>query len=156
MSIRHGRWLVFTVVLALGACASGPEAADGSAPSAVASSGPSTTASSETDALPQDVAKVESDDLEPGTYFIDPDVDPSTPLRVVYEVPAEGWSAWPGAIHYADLLPDHVSVTITTVRNVVRHACTSSDRSGSSPDLLDVAEAAEVLLHLIGLGVADH
>ena len=78
---------------------------------------------SETDAAPQDVAEVESDDLEPGTYFIDPDVDPSTPLRVVYEVPAEGWSAWPGAIHFANPLPDHVSVTITTVRNVVRDGC---------------------------------
>ena len=30
--------------------------------------------------------------LEPGTYFSDPDLDPSTPLRVVYEVPAEGWA----------------------------------------------------------------
>ena len=30
--------------------------------------------------------------LEPGTYSIDPDLDPSTPLRVVYEVPAEGWA----------------------------------------------------------------
>jgi len=27
--------------------------------------------------------------LEPGTYLIDPDLDPSTPLRVVYEVPFE-------------------------------------------------------------------
>src|SRR6476619_5424528 len=35
--------------------------------------------------------------LEPGTYFIDPDADPSTPLRVVYEVPMEGWSQWIGA-----------------------------------------------------------
>ena len=46
MSIRYKRWLVFTVVLALGACTSGPETADGSAPSAGASSEPSTTASS--------------------------------------------------------------------------------------------------------------
>ena len=30
--------------------------------------------------------------LEPRTYSIDADSDPSTPLRVVYEVPAEGWS----------------------------------------------------------------
>ena len=28
--------------------------------------------------------------LEPGTYSIDPDLEPSTPLRVVYEIPAEG------------------------------------------------------------------
>ena len=36
--------------------------------------------------------------LEPGSYFIDPDSDPSTPLRVVYEVPVEGWSQWFGAV----------------------------------------------------------
>ena len=40
--------------------------------------------------------------LEPGNYFIDPDGDPSTPLRVVYEIPAEGWSRWIGAAKPAD------------------------------------------------------
>ena len=59
--------------------------------------------------------------LEPGTYFIDPDGDPSTPLRVVYEIPAEGWSGWIGAAKLAD--DGHVGVSITTVRNLVRHAC---------------------------------
>jgi hypothetical protein len=57
--------------------------------------------------------------LEPGTYFIDPDADPSTPLRVVYEVPVEGWSQWFGAFKEEG----RVSVSITTVRNVVRHGC---------------------------------
>ena len=36
--------------------------------------------------------------LEPGTYFIDPDAGPSTPLRVVYEVPVEGWPQSIGAL----------------------------------------------------------
>src|SRR5262245_56682859 len=36
--------------------------------------------------------------LEPGTYFIDPDSDASTPLRVVYGVPVQGWSQWFGAV----------------------------------------------------------
>jgi hypothetical protein len=34
--------------------------------------------------------------LEPGSYFIDPDADPSTPLQVAYDVPVEGWVQWMG------------------------------------------------------------
>ena len=58
--------------------------------------------------------------LAPGTYFIDPDSDPSTPLRVVYDVP-EGWSQWFGAAKSVG--EGHVSVNITTVVNVVRDGC---------------------------------
>ena len=67
--------------------------------------------------------------LEPGTYSIDPDLDPSTPLRVVYEVPAEGWSKWIGAAKSAD--DGHVMVSITTVTNLVRHGC--RDHSWADP-----------------------
>ena len=59
--------------------------------------------------------------LEPGAYVIDPDGDPSTPLRVGYEIPVEGWSKGIGAVklsHYG-----HIGVSITTVTNVVRHGC---------------------------------
>ena len=59
--------------------------------------------------------------LEPGTYFVDPDGDPSTALRVEYEIPAEGWSQWPGGVKFADY--GHIGVSITTVTNVVRHGC---------------------------------
>jgi hypothetical protein len=59
--------------------------------------------------------------LEPGTYSIDPDVEPSTPLRVVYEIPAEGWERWIGAAKFSDA--GHVGVSITTVSNLVRHGC---------------------------------
>lgn len=58
--------------------------------------------------------------LAPGTYFIDPDSDPSTPLRVVYDVP-EGWSQWFGAVKFVG--DGHVTVNITTVVNVVRDGC---------------------------------
>src|SRR4029079_14607859 len=72
--------------------------------------------------------------LEPGTYFIDPDGDPSTSLHVLYDIPAEGWSMWIGAAKFADQgtacsasgcpgKPSHVSVTITTVPNLVRDGC---------------------------------
>jgi hypothetical protein len=67
--------------------------------------------------------------LEPGTYFIDPDLDPSTPLRVVYEVPVEGWSMWIGATKFGD--DGHVGVSITTVVNLVRHGC--RDHSWADP-----------------------
>lgn len=67
--------------------------------------------------------------LEPGTYFIDPDADPSTLLRVVYEVPVEGWSMWTGAVKFAD--DGHVGVSITTVTNLVRHGC--RDHSWADP-----------------------
>ena len=67
--------------------------------------------------------------LKPGTYFIDPDGDPSTPLRVVYEVPVEGWSQWIGATKFAG--DGHVAVSITTVTNLVDHGC--RDHSWADP-----------------------
>jgi hypothetical protein len=66
--------------------------------------------------------------LEPGV-FIDPDSDPSTPLRVVYEVPGEGWSQWYGAVKFAE--DRHVMINITTVVNLVRHGC--RDHSWAAP-----------------------
>ena len=59
--------------------------------------------------------------IEPGTYFIDPDLDPSTSLRVLYEVPAQGWSMWIGGVKFRDA--GHVDVSITTVVNLVREGC---------------------------------
>jgi hypothetical protein len=61
--------------------------------------------------------------LQPGTYFIDPDADPSTPLRVVYDVPAEGWSMWIGAVRTSTETEGYVAVSITTVTNLVRDGC---------------------------------
>ena len=59
--------------------------------------------------------------IEPGTYFVDPDLDPSTPLRVVYEVPAPGWSMWTGGAKFSDA--GHVGVSITNVVNLVTDGC---------------------------------
>lgn len=67
--------------------------------------------------------------LEPGAYSIDPDVDASTPPRVVYEVPGDGWERWIGAAKLSDV--GHVGVSITTVTNLVRHWC--SDHSWADP-----------------------
>jgi hypothetical protein len=59
--------------------------------------------------------------VEPGTYSVDPDSDASTPLRVMYRVPVEGWSEWFGAVKFAG--DERVAVSITTVTNLVRHGC---------------------------------
>lgn len=67
--------------------------------------------------------------IEPGTYFVDPDLDPSSPLRVVYEVPAQGWSMWIGGAKFNDA--GHVGVSITTVVNLVSDGC--RDHSWADP-----------------------
>jgi hypothetical protein len=80
--------------------------------------------------------------LEPGTYFVDPDADPSTPMRVVYEVPVEGWSQWIGAFKDE---PDEgrVSVSVTTVTNLVRHGCRNHSPADPpvGPGVRDLATA---------------
>ena len=85
---------------------------------------PPTTAASTPTSTPkvQDVMELSNFVLlDPGTYVIDPDGDPSTPLQVQYEVPFEGWSQWIGATKFADY--GHVGVSITTVTNLVRDGC---------------------------------
>jgi hypothetical protein len=118
MKVRHGRSLALAVLLAVGACTPGPETADPTIPSPTAPGDPSPTPTI------QDIMELLESDapLEPGTYYIDPDLDPSTPLRVVYEVPFEGWHMWIGAGKSSDD-GDHVAVSITTVTNLVRHGC---------------------------------
>jgi hypothetical protein len=60
-------------------------------------------------------------DLEPGTWFIDPDGDDATPLRVTYTVASDGWSQWVGAAKFAD--DGQVGLSITTIDNLVRDGC---------------------------------
>jgi hypothetical protein len=118
------RFLVSTVLLALGACApgTGPSEAPLRSPEAPSETDPGPTA--------QDVMAIEYfAPLEPGTYFIDPDLDPSTPLRVVYGIPAEGWQSWIGAAKFAG--DGHVGLSITTVSNLVTHGC--RDHSWADP-----------------------
>lgn len=126
-------------LMVLGACASEPE--DGRTTT-------SARRSSDVGVTPSvhDVWEIEYfAPLEPGAYSIDPDVHPSTPLRVVYEIPAEGWTRWIGAAKFAG--DGHVGVTITTVTNVVRHGC--SDHSWADPPVgPGVADLAAALVDL--------
>ena len=122
MNIRHGLQLGLALLVALAGCAPGTGT---SAPRTSAPPAPSEPATPTV----QDIMELEPfGPLEPGTYFIDPDADPSTPLRVLYEVP-EGWSSWIGAAKFYE--GGHVMVSITTVTNLVRHGC--RDHSWADP-----------------------
>lgn len=81
---------------------------------------PTTAPAQDIMGLPEGLAEI-----EPGRYFIDPDGDPTTPLRVTYEVAAEGWEPWIGAVKFRD--GGHAGFSITTVTNVVTDGCTDHD-----------------------------
>jgi len=66
--------------------------------------------------------------LEPGRYFIDPDGDDATPLRVTYQVPFEGWKAWLGAVKFD--WDGATMLTISTMTNVMTDGCS---REGHTP-----------------------
>jgi hypothetical protein len=121
MKHRHGRSLVPAALLVLAGCSPGTETT-ASAPLLSSGSTPTATV--------QDIMELPPfAPLEPGTYFMDPDLDSSTPLRVVYEVP-EGWSQWIGATKSSDD-GNYVMVSITSVTNLVRHGC--RDHSWADP-----------------------
>jgi hypothetical protein len=83
--------------------------------------------------------------LEPGTYFMDPDLDPATSPRVAYEVAAEGWSQWLGAVKFEG--NKHVAMSVTTVSNLVRHGCRNHSRADPpvGPTVDDLADALSKL-----------
>jgi hypothetical protein len=61
----------------------------------------------------------------PGRYFVDPDGDDSTPLRVTFQGAAtEGWMNWFGAVKYLPGDADgFTGLSITTVSNLVGDGC---------------------------------
>lgn len=107
--------------IVLASCSAAPAAGTAApTPTPIPTPSPSPTQSSDPSiqdvmALPPIAA------LEPGTYFIDPDGDASTPLRVTYEIAADGWSQWIGAAKFSDV--GHTGVSITTVTNIVKDGC---------------------------------
>lgn len=121
MKARYSRSLAVALLFTLAACSEAPnQPSNAPAEPSQESSAPTV----------RDVMKIEGfSPLEAGTYFIDPDADASTPLRVVYDVPAEGWSQWIGAVKFVG--DELVGVSITTVENVVRQAC--SNHSPADP-----------------------
>jgi hypothetical protein len=113
---RHRGTFALAFMLALGACTSSAEPADTGEASSVAPSG--------SDTAPQSIMSSgeEMRAVQAGSYFVDADLDPSTPLRVAFEIPGEGWSSWIGAAKFG---PNggHVGVSITTVVNLVTDGC---------------------------------
>jgi len=145
--VRSARVVTLAVLLAMTGCGSDDED-DPAAPTA--SSTPPRPSS--TTSTAQDVTQVGCPmltcgftPLEAGSYFIDPDLDPSTPLRVLFDIPTEGWQRWIGAAKFSD--SGHVAVSITTVSNVVSDGC--SDHSWTDPPIGqgvdDLAEALTAL-----------
>jgi hypothetical protein len=63
--------------------------------------------------------------FEPGgRYFVDPDGDDATPLRVTFQVATEGWSNWFGAVKPVPGEGDgFTGLSITTVTNLVSDGC---------------------------------
>lgn len=140
ITVRCGRTAALAVLLMLGACSSASEGTD-------TTTSPPTAPVDQSSTPPvQDVMQLEYfAPLAPGAYSIDPDLDPSTSLRVVYEIPGEGWSRWIGAAKFSDV--GHVGVSITTVTNLVRHGC--RDHSWADPPVGEsVAELAAALADL--------
>jgi len=112
-------WLL-GIVVAIAGCGTGGVAS--SAPAATTSSVPATT-SPDSSPGAQDIMQLGYfAALEPGIYFIDPDGLPSTPLRVLYTIPSDGWSSWIGAIKEAPG-GGRVGISITTVTNLVADGC---------------------------------
>lgn len=72
---------------------------------------------------------------EASTYYIDPDHDPSTPLRVMYTISEEGWLQWIGAFKPEDAVGEDrfVGVSINTVSNLKVDAC--EDQRSSNPPI---------------------
>ncbi|HXJ62660.1 MAG TPA: hypothetical protein VNN79_02800, partial [Actinomycetota bacterium] len=82
MNTRHGLLLGVSLLVALAGCSSGPQTTPPktSAPPTSVPSSPAATKSDEPSPTPtiQDVMELENfAPLDPGTYFIDPDGDPS-------------------------------------------------------------------------------
>jgi hypothetical protein len=71
-------------------------------------------------------------ELERRTYWVDPDIDSCTSLRVLYTIPAEGWLSWTGTFKPEEGAEDRrVGVSIVTVTNLVVDGCT--DHSLANP-----------------------
>lgn len=89
--------------------------------------------------------------LERGTYHVDPDGDPSTPMRVHVTIPADGWKpplgSWRGVAKEVGDDEGDLAITIATVANVAQHGCTSDAPADPpvGPGVDDLADALAAL-----------
>ena len=128
MNTRYRPIWLLGIIVAIAGCGTGGVAS--SAPAATTSSIPA-SASPDSSPAAKDITEIPGfTSLEPGIYFIDPDGDPSGPLRVLYTIPSDGWSAWIGAFKEAPG-GGRVGISITTVTNLVADGC--HDHSPADP-----------------------
>ena len=112
------------------------------------SAAPSSTATAEASG-PRDIASIgDFAPLDPGVYYIEPvAADGSTPLRVLYTIPAEGWSSMIGGFKPGGSRDQTVQINIALVTNLVAEGCT--DHSAQSPPVgPTVADLATALSEL--------
>lgn len=131
MSKGWGRLCVLGLVVAVAGCEAGDVATTTSpAPATSAGAARATPCPTPTETVPS-VFSVPGDfgALEPTTYWVDPDFDSCTTLRVLYTIPAEGWQAWTGA--FKESGDQRVGVSIVTVTNLVVDGC--EDHSLADP-----------------------
>jgi hypothetical protein len=130
--------------LLLCGCAAGTGSV-GTSPPASTTTSFAGTASPSSSLGAQDIAELPNfAPLEPGPYFIDPDDDPSTPLRVLYTIPSDGWSQWIGAFKEGEAPAGGlVGISITTVTNLVADGCRDLDPADPpvGPSIDDLATA---------------
>lgn len=152
MSTRYGRLLALGLVAAIAGCGTADVPSSSSQPAATATPPPTTSGPNSTAA--QDIYDVPNfSPLEAGTYSIDPDKDPSTPLRVLYTIP-EGWSQWIGAFKGEEGANRAVGVSITNITNLVVDGC--SDHSAADPPVApEVDDLASALVNLAPFRVKD-
>jgi hypothetical protein len=126
MKLGLGRTLASAVLaVSLGACTSASDTTNVTATS-------SSVATTDLTPTIQDILVGEAEpftELQPGTYALDPDLDPSTSLRVTFGIPTEGWETWIGTAKFSDT--GQVGVSITTVTNLVTDGC--RDHSWADP-----------------------
>jgi hypothetical protein len=68
---------------------------------------------------------------EPGTYYVDSDLDESTPVRVTFEITEEGWLGWIGTTKDTGEDGPHVDLTVAELTNVTADACL--DQTAADP-----------------------
>jgi hypothetical protein len=122
-NVRSGL-VSFGLVVAISGCAAGTAQtpAGNTATPAAASTTPEPTTDPDATPSPADPCDVGDFQRLPigATCWADPDNDPSTPLRVLYTIPAAGWLAWPTKF---DDEGRHIGIGINEITNLTVDAC---------------------------------